>query len=65
MAPISTSSDGTKEAVAAITPETILATYKSMIEEDTIDIYVAGDIDETEIAEKLKAILSFGARPLK
>ena len=34
-----------------------------MIEEDTIDIYVAGDIDEAEIAEKLKGILSFGSRP--
>jgi predicted Zn-dependent peptidase len=63
--PISTSSDGTEEAVAAITPETLLATYKSMIEEDTIDIYVAGDIDETEIAERLKAVLSFRARPAR
>ena len=49
--PISTNSDGTEEAVQAITPETLLATYKSMIAEDTIDIYVAGDIDEAEIAE--------------
>jgi len=60
--PASISSDGTEEAVTALTPEMILSTYESMMTEDEIDIYVVGDIDEAEIAEKLKAVLNFSAR---
>ena len=61
--PASSSSDGTEEAVAAITPASLLSTYESMLTEDIIDIYVVGDIDEQEIAEKLKAVFTFKARP--
>lgn len=61
--PVSSSSDGTEEAVAAITPASLLTTYESMLAEDIVDIYVVGDIDEQEIAEKLKAVLNFKARP--
>ena len=60
--PASISSDGTEDAVKALTPETLLATYESMMAEDEIDIYVVGDIDEVEIADNLKAILKFTAR---
>ena len=60
--PASMSSDGTEEAVNALTPETLLAAYESMMTEDEIDIYVVGDVDEAEIAEKLKVVLNFTAR---
>lgn len=59
---VSISSDGTEAAVTALTPEDILATYDSMMTEDTIDIYVVGDIDEAEIADKLKEVLKFTSR---
>lgn len=62
--PVSISSDGTEKAVAALTPATLLKTYESMMAEDQIDIYVVGDVDEVEIAEKLTAVLNFSARPL-
>lgn len=63
--PISTSSDGSEEAVQAVTPESLLQTYQSMLTEDLIDIYVVGDIDEKEIVEKLKQLLPFKARPAR
>ncbi|MDS9470643.1 EF-P 5-aminopentanol modification-associated protein YfmF [Sporosarcina pasteurii] len=61
--PVSTSSDGTEQAVQAITAETLLQAYESMIANDIIDIYVVGNIDEQEIAQKLKELLPFKARP--
>lgn len=61
--PVSSSSDGTEEAVTKVTPTSLLETYESMLQEDAIDIYVVGDIDEHEMAEKLKAVLNFKARP--
>ena len=61
--PISTSADGTEQAVAAITPSSLIETYTSMLKEDAIDIYVVGDIDEQVIKEKLKEVLNFEARP--
>ena len=60
---VSTNSDGTEEAVAALTPEVLFSTYQTMLAEDQIDIYVIGDVDESEIAEKMKAIISFEERP--
>ena len=61
--PISTNSDGTEEAVDKVTPESLWDTYNAMITQDTVDIYIAGDIDEAEITEKLKTVLSFNSRP--
>lgn len=62
--PVSTPTDGTEEAVAALTPESLLSTYESMIHEDEIDIYVIGEVDEVAFAEKLKEVLNFKARPV-
>lgn len=59
----SSSSDGTEEAVGHITPDTLLSTYESMLNEDEIDIYVVGHIDERVMAEKLKEVLHFNPRP--
>lgn len=61
--PVSISADGTEEQVAAITPESLMETYQAMLTEDLIDIYVVGDIDEKEVAEKIKATFTFSARP--
>ncbi|AOV08213.1 EF-P 5-aminopentanol modification-associated protein YfmF [Sporosarcina ureilytica] len=61
--PVSTSADGTEQAVQAITSETLLQAYESMIANDIVDIYVVGNIDEQEIAQKLKELLPFKARP--
>ena len=63
--PVSASSDGTEDAVNALTPSLLLSTYNSMINEDEIDIYVVGDIDEKEIAEKLKTVLNFSPRSIR
>ncbi len=62
---VSASSDGTEEAVNALTNATLLSTYESMIHEDAIDIYVVGDLEEDVIAEKLKTIFAFRARPTR
>ena len=48
--PASISSDGTEDAVAELTPETLLSAYESMLTEDQVDIYVVGDIDVVEFA---------------
>ncbi len=60
--PISTSSNGTEEEVASITPSSLRETYRSMLAEDLVDIYVVGDIDEKEMIEKLSAVFNFEAR---
>jgi len=60
--PVSASSDGTEEDVKALTNKTLLTAYESMINEDEIDIYVVGDIDEQEISDKMKKILNFKPR---
>lgn len=59
---VSISADGSLEAVQAVDEEALLEAYRSMLEDDIIDIYVVGDIDETVIVEKLRALLPFGAR---
>lgn len=43
---------GTLEDVAAITPEQLIESYNSMVNEDEVEIYLVGDIDSTQ-AEKL------------
>jgi len=60
--PVSASSDGTEATVEALTPSVLLSTYEAMINEDEIDIYVVGDIDENEMVEKLTTVLNFSAR---
>lgn len=59
---VSTGADGTEEAVQAVDAEMLLETYRTMIEEDLIDIYVVGDIDEQTIIAKLSELLSFKGR---
>ncbi|MGX9133725.1 EF-P 5-aminopentanol modification-associated protein YfmF [Rummeliibacillus sp. JY-2-4R] len=62
--PASISANGTIPAVEVITPQSLKDTYQHMIEEDVIDIYVVGDIDEDKMIEELKKALPFGDRKL-
>jgi len=58
----SASSYGTDKDVDAITAADLFATYEGMINEDEIDIYVVGDIDEDAMIEKIKTTFTFSPR---
>jgi len=60
--PASISANGTVEDIQKISPTSLLETYQSMLANDKIDIYVAGDINEDEIVAKLKKALPFTDR---
>jgi len=62
--PASISANGTIETVKAVTPQSLKAAYDSMLQNDTVDIYVVGDIDIEEMTEKLRQVLAFGDREL-
>ncbi|WP_399628136.1 EF-P 5-aminopentanol modification-associated protein YfmF [Sporosarcina sp. SG10008] len=53
---------GTEEGVDALTSADLFAAYESMLNEDEIDIYVVGDIDEDEMTEKIRSLLTFNSR---
>lgn len=60
--PASILSSGTIETLQAITPESLTKAYESMINNDKIDIYIAGDIDVDAIIEKMKNAFPFKDR---
>lgn len=60
--PASISANGTIEDIQKITPTSLFDAYQSMLANDKIDIYVAGDINEEEIVAKLKEALPFNDR---
>jgi len=60
--PASAPSYGTEEDVDALTSADLFAAYESMLNEDEIDIYVVGDIDEDEMTEKIRSLLTFNSR---
>lgn len=60
--PVSLSAYGTEEDVAKLTSTELLNAYTKMLNEDEIDIYVVGDIDDKVIAEKLSEVFPFKAR---
>lgn len=62
---VSTGADGSLDAVQSVDEKSLLNAYESMLTTDLIDIYVVGDIDEKQIAEKLATLLPFGARPAR
>ncbi|PIC65576.1 peptidase M16 [Sporosarcina sp. P13] len=63
--PASISAYGTEEAVASISKESLYQTYEQMINNDLIDIYVVGDVNESEIIAQIKEFIPFGAREVK
>lgn len=60
--PISTSVNGTVEAVQAITPQSLKQAYEDMLAQDLVDIFVIGDIDEEEMVAALKEAFPFKGR---
>lgn len=60
--PASISANGTVEDIQNITSASLFEAYQSMLANDKIDIYVAGDINEDEIVAKLKKALPFNDR---
>lgn len=52
--PASISANGSVEEIQKITPASLFEAYQSMLANDKIDIYVAGDINEEELVAKLK-----------
>jgi len=60
--PASISAYGTTEAVDAITPESLVEAYQSMLNNDEIDIYVVGDVNIEEITAKMKEVFPFKDR---
>lgn len=60
--PVSTSVNGTVEAVQEITSVSLKKAYETMLKEDEIDIFVIGDIDERQMVEALKKAFPFEGR---
>ncbi|MGD7043744.1 EF-P 5-aminopentanol modification-associated protein YfmF [Jeotgalibacillus proteolyticus] len=53
---------GSVEEVDAITSEKLFRVYKKMMNEDTVDFYIVGDINEEEIGDLCEKYLSFDQR---
>ena len=53
---------GTEADVDALTSADLSAAYESMLNEDEIDIYVVGDIDEDDMTEKIRSLLALNGR---
>lgn len=60
--PASISASGTEADVESITNATLFDTYKRMLDEDEIDIYVVGDVQVDEFTEKIKSMFGFTPR---
>ena len=60
--PASISASGTEADVESITNATLFDTYKRMLDEDEIDIYVVGDVQVDELTEKIKSMFGFTPR---
>lgn len=60
--PASISANGSVEEIQKITPASLYEAYQSMLANDKIDIYVAGDINEEEVVAKLRKALPFKDR---
>lgn len=59
---VSTSADGTTEAVSQITAASLMQTYETMLAEDEIAIYVVGAIDEEAMTEQVRRLFAFEDR---
>ncbi|KIL44948.1 EF-P 5-aminopentanol modification-associated protein YfmF [Jeotgalibacillus soli] len=53
---------GHAEEVDAITPASLFSSYQRMLAEDTIDLYLVGDIDEEDLINYCKEAFSFQKR---
>lgn len=57
--PASLSAYGTEKAVSAITKESLKTTYDQMMNNDTIDIYILGDVNTKQLTERAKTLFPF------
>lgn len=63
--PASISSNGTVEAVQAITNDQLVEMYEKILNDDELSIYVVGDVNVQEIQEKMKTHFPFTNRTEK
>lgn len=49
--PYALEANGEKESIDPITPESLYQYYKTALNEDELDLYVIGDVDENEVEE--------------
>jgi predicted Zn-dependent peptidase len=54
--------NGRVEDIDAITPSSLYEYYKKALEEDSIHLYVIGDINEDEVLENVKEVFSLPAK---
>lgn len=59
--PASLSASGTEKTVSAVTKESLKTTYDQMMEEDTIDIYILGDVDTDQLKNRAQAVFPFSS----
>ena len=57
--PAAQSANGTEETVLAVTSQSLYQTYESMIHNDTIDIYVLGDMTDEQMIEQVQKQFPF------
>ena len=60
--PASIGANGTIEFVQAITPTSLWEAYQKMLNEDELDIYVVGDIDEAQMTTTIKQAFPLESR---
>ncbi|GKV67860.1 peptidase M16 [Sporosarcina sp. NCCP-2716] len=60
--PASQSANGTEQAVLAVTGESLKAAFEDMLANDRIDIYLLGDTDTEELAERTAGLFPFQDR---
>lgn len=59
--PASQSAYGTEKSVTAVTSKSLKDTYDRMLNEDTIDIYILGDVDTDQLTDRSQTLLPFAA----
>lgn len=60
--PASISANGSLTAVKAVTVEDVMQAYKTMLQNDRIDMYVVGDVEPEAIAQRLQKAFPFEDR---
>lgn len=56
---------GEKEEVDSITPQSLFSYYQTALAEDQIDLYMVGDINESEVASYIEELFPFKERTAK
>ncbi|MDW0109168.1 EF-P 5-aminopentanol modification-associated protein YfmF [Sporosarcina aquimarina] len=59
--PASQSAYGTEQSVSTVTGKSLKDTYDRMLKEDTIDIYILGDVDTDQLTDRAHTLLPFAS----